>query len=223
MSILRRTVASSSARSNLGLAAYVLVALVAAPAQAQTATDEDALDGAAALGWVNGSESSQITIVEFTDVSCPYCASFHGGTRAELIREYVDSGKVQWITLTYISGLYKNSEAVSIAAECAGRQGHYDAFTAAVYESRDDWVDADASTVSQTVERLARSTQLDAAAFEACTVDPTVAQRLEDVASLATAKGVRGTPTWFVDGFLVMGDLPFGYARSFVERRLPSG
>lgn len=220
MSAVRRSPRGKTAPLGLVLAVWLGIAV---PLQAQTTAGEADLEGAAALGWVEGAESSLITVVEFTDVSCPYCASFHAGTRAELIREFVDSGKVQWVTLTYISGLYPNSEAVSLAAECAGRQGHYDRFMSAAYEAREEWVSAPESAAATTVARLVGETELDTEAFVACVEDPSVRQRLDDVRSLAGTVGVRGTPTWFVDGFLVMGDLPFGYARSFIERRLPSG
>ena len=47
------------------------------------------------------------------------------------------------------------------------------------------------------------------------------ARELRKAEALARELGVRGTPTWFVDGFPVMGDLPLGYARHFIETRLP--
>ena len=172
------------------------------------------------LGWSEGVSDAVVTVVEFTDVSCPYCASFNHGTREALSQEFVASGQVRWITLTYISGLYPNSRAVSVAAECAGRQGEYHRFLAAAYEARASWVDEGTREVEASIDSLAGDLELDPSDFEACRTDPAVVGRLEAIEGLAEDVGVRGTPTWFVDGFLVMGDLPLGYARQFIERQL---
>lgn len=173
------------------------------------------------LGWAVGSDDASVTVVEFTDISCPYCATFHAGTRAGLQSEFVDGGQVRWITLSYVSGLYPNSESLSVAAECAGRQGHYDDFLEVAYEGRAAWVGAGNDEASAAATRFADRLRLDRPAFDDCRIDPAVHERLTEISALAETVGVRGTPTWFVDGFLVMGDLPLGYARQFIETRLP--
>ena len=62
------------------------------------------------------------------------------------------SSVVRWITLSYVSGLYPNSDALSVAAECAGRQGRYDDFLTAAYDDRESWLrssDADAISAAE--------------------------------------------------------------------------
>ena len=126
----------AAASANLLGLLLVLGAVTATGASAQAANAER-LTEAASLGWAVGEPDAPITVVEFTDVSCPYCASFHAGTRAELMAEFVESGQVRWITLVYISGLYPNSDRLSVAAECAGRQGSFDDFLRLAYEERE--------------------------------------------------------------------------------------
>jgi len=58
-------------------------------------------------------------------------------------------------------------------------------------------------------------------AFAACLLDASPAERIQKVGALARAVGVRGTPAWYVDGFPVIGDLPLGYARTFITSQLP--
>jgi len=212
-SVALRAVATLSAGLGSGVA-------VASHVDAQVDETARLLDGAESLGWAVGEPDAPLTVVEFTDVSCPYCASFHGGTRAELVREFVATGRVRWITLSYLSGLYPHSQALAIAAECAGRQRRYEDFMGAAYEAREDWVRARESSVASVIEELAQHTGLDANAFESCRRDPEVRERLEAVQALARSVGVRGTPAWFVGGFQVMGDLPVGYARQFIVSRL---
>lgn len=180
----------------------------------------DQLEISEHLGWADGDDKALLTVVEFTDISCPYCASFYKGTRAELHAEFVGEGKVRWITLSYVSGLYPNSEALSIGVECAGHQDRYDDFLALAYLERAAWILAGSDDTEAILEGFANQIGLDRAAFATCQVDPLVKNRLSDIAALARNVGVRGTPTWFVDGFLVMGDLPYGFARHFITSRL---
>ena len=220
--MIKRAIGSPRTPSaTLALGILLATALgLARPVGAQS-DNAGTLAEAEALGWVVGAADAPVTVVEFTDVSCPYCASFHAGTRAGLVEEFVSSGQVRWVTVTYVSGLYPNSLALSGAAECAGRQGSYEEFLGAAYEDRDGWVRGDHEEVSAAIDRLVGRTGLDADVLESCLRDPALHERLGRVTELARGAGVRGTPTWFVDGFLVMGDLPLTYARQFIETRLP--
>jgi len=199
-----------------------LVVLLPSPGFAQD-EEEDRLARAGSLGWVVGEAAAPVTVVEFSDVSCPYCADFHAGTRAALIEEYVTSGGVRWISLSYVSGLYRNSEALLVAAECAGRQARYEDFLDAAYKERDTWLRAPEGELPPVVAGFVADLELDGVAFEECQGDPSVTERLDAVAKLAREAGVRGTPTWMVNGFPVMGALPLDYARQFIESQLDPG
>ncbi len=202
-------------------ATLTLLTLVAGPelASAQNTVVEK-LEISEDLGWSVGDAEAPLTVVEFTDISCPYCSSFYSGTRASLQAEFVEGGKVRWITLSYVSGLYPNSEALFLGLECAGRQDRYDDFLRVAYLDRESWIRADKDEVETVAENLADQVGLDRAAFSSCRTDPSIRERLRDIVTLSREVGVRGTPTWFVDGFLVMGDLPHGFARHFITSRL---
>lgn len=172
------------------------------------------------LGWVQGAADAPVTVVEFSDPSCPYCADFHTDVRAPLHDEFVASGKVRWITLSYVSGLYRNSLLAVQAAECAGEQSAYEAYMGGVYRERDAWLKAGRSEALGALRDLAVRLDLDVATWNACRNERRIRQRVRQVNALAEETGVRGTPTWFVDGFPVMGALPLGYARSFIIDRL---
>jgi protein-disulfide isomerase len=209
----------------MGAIAGVLGLLVVALPSLGFAQDDedDRLAGAESLGWVVGEAAAPVTVVEFSDVSCPYCAQFHAGTRAELITEYVVAGQVRWITLSYVSGLYRNSETLLVAAECAGRQGRYETFLDAAYKEREAWISARERELPPVVEGLVADLGLDRSTFQECQGDPGVSERLGAIRELARTAGVRGTPTWMVNGFPVMGNLPLGYARQFIESQLEPG
>ena len=202
-------------------AILTLLTLAAGPglASAQN-TAVEKLEISEDLGWSVGDPEAPLTVVEFTDISCPYCSSFYNGTRASLHAEFVEGGKVRWVTLSYVSGLYPNSEALFLGLECAGHQDRYDDFLRIAYLDRETWIRANRAGVETIVENLADQVSLDRAAFSSCRADSSVRERLKNIVALSREVGVRGTPTWFVDGFLVMGDLPHGFARHFITSRL---
>lgn len=212
------------------IGAYVAAALclvVAAPAlHAQVSEDPTVATAqlltevAPALGWSRGAPEAAITVVEFSDLSCPYCAEFHGDVRAELIAEFVESGAVRWVTLSYVAGLYPNSLLASEAVECAADQGAHEPYLDRVYRERDGWLRAPRAAALDDLERHARDLGLDIEAWHTCRDAPETRNRIRQINALAQDIGVRGTPTWVVDGFPVMGALPLAYARSFIERRL---
>ncbi|MGB0542820.1 MAG: DsbA family protein [Longimicrobiales bacterium] len=199
--------------------ALIVCAGTPAVSLAQPANAER-LAGVETLGWPVGNEDAPVTVVEFTDVSCPFCASFQRGTRAALREEFVESHQVRWITLSYVSGLYPNSGTLSVAAECAGQQGRFEAFMEAAYADRDSWLRAGDTAISAVIEDLAEATDLEMTGFVSCLLDVSPAERIRKITELARELGVRGTPTWFVEGFPVMGDLPLEYARSFITSQL---
>src|SRR5689334_2350967 len=43
-----------------------------------------------------GKADAPVTLVEFTDLECPYCRAFHVGTFERLKRDYIDTGKVRF-------------------------------------------------------------------------------------------------------------------------------
>jgi protein-disulfide isomerase len=199
------------------------VALSSAPGAAQdvTAATGDLLARVGPeLGWSQGAVDAPVTVVEFSDLSCPYCADFHRDVRAPLVEEFVASGQVRWITVGYVSGLYPNSLVAAQAAECAGAQGAFEPYVAGVYERRERWVRAGRREALGVLRDLAVRLDLDVATWNACRNDTETRNRIRRVNGLATEVGVRGTPTWFVDGFPVMGALPLGYARRFIVERL---
>ena len=172
------------------------------------------------LGTVLGNPDAPVQVVEFSDLSCPYCAEFHKETFPTLVEEYVETGKIQWVFVTYVSGLYPNSLAAGTTAECAGEQGQYQAMVSALYEARDGWVRAGMSTAGGVFTGLAEELGLDMEAFLACARDEAKAERVLSATPLSREHGVRGTPTFVIDGFPAMGALPIDFIRRMLDRRI---
>src|SRR5215203_1177894 len=56
-----------------------------------------------------GNERANITIVEFADYQCPFCAQFNKETKDSIIENFIDTGKAKFLYKDYHDELFKNS------------------------------------------------------------------------------------------------------------------
>ena len=77
---------------------------------------------------IRGNVNAQITIVEYSDLECPFCKVFHG-TMKQAMAAYGD--KVRWVYKHFpLDQLHPKADKEAEAAECAGELGGNDAFWA---------------------------------------------------------------------------------------------
>ena len=70
-----------------------------------------------------GNVNAPIKIVEFSDLECPFCKSFHQ-TMKKIMEEYGKSGKVAWVYRHFpIDQLHSKARKEAEATECAAEQG----------------------------------------------------------------------------------------------------
>jgi len=163
-------------------------------------------------GPMLGSTAAPLTMVEFTDLQCPFCRQFHATTFARLKAEYIDTDKLRYFSRDFpLAELHPLAPAAALAARCAGDQGKFWEMRNAILAEEaltKDWLLKEASLL-----------QLDAR-FEGCLGDARrfQAEISEDMRDAARA-GVTGTPTFVIgrsngdtlDGVMVLG------AQSFEE------
>jgi protein-disulfide isomerase len=165
---------------------------VAAPATGQSAeeTAEPPFN-------VLGREDAPVTIIEFTDLQCPYCARFAIQAFPELRRHYIDTGKVRYASRDLPLPSHAYAVTAAVAARCAGEQGRF-------WEFREALFAAQASLGPRIYADLARKFGLDAEKFAACRQDGRQAANVRADLDLARANGITATPS-LVIGRLVDG------------------
>lgn len=70
-----------------------------------------------------GSDNSTLVMVEFADLQCPFCRKFWYQSLANIRKEYIDNGKVQFIYRNLPLDVYPMSEPSAEALLCAKEQG----------------------------------------------------------------------------------------------------
>lgn len=190
-----------------GTAAVVLAASLPLPAFAQGKPKKSFQVGdlykPGPLGdHVIGKDDAPVTIVEYASFTCGHCASFHIKTFPKLKEKYIDTGKVKLIFRPFPTGPAELSIAAAMLAHCAGKERYF-AMTSALMETQSNWM-ATQNPVPL-LQKLASQAGIDEAKFTQCLSDQTLAAEVQRTGLRGFETfGVEGTPTFFINGTIVV-------------------
>ena len=75
---------------------------------------------------IMGNQNAKVTIIEFSDYQCPFCARHFTQTESQIKKEYVDTGKVKVYYRDFpLSAIHPGAQKAAEAARCAGDQNKY--------------------------------------------------------------------------------------------------
>ena len=158
------------------------------------------------IGFDFGSEDAPISVIEFSDYGCGYCRRFHTEIFPTLMKDYVDSGKVRWKYVSFASGQFANGLAAAYAAECAGEQDVFTPMSRLLYERQPDWKSL--GKPYPVFEELAREAGADTDEFRTCVAEQRPKPRVRSGVLSGARLGVRGTPSFLINGIPLMGAQP---------------
>ena len=199
----------------------LLERLPAAPAAAPApAPDAHVKVGVGTLPAL-GRSDAPLTVVEFTDYQCAFCQKLHLAAFEDMKKNYVDTGKVRFVSRDLPLPMHPAAMGAAHAARCASEQGKF-------WEMRDRLI-VNASTLGpEKFGALADELKLDRPRFQKCLVDEKYKVQIEKDMSDAETAGVNGTPTFVigrakgdeVDGVRVVGALPYAMFDSRLKEML---
>lgn len=185
----------------LGWLLATLTVMLSAPA---AATAQNGFDVPAA-SHRRGDPNAKVVIVEFGDFGCSACAAFARGTMPLIKREWIDTGRarVQFVSFD----LLRTGRLAARAAECAAEQGAFWPMHDLLYERHKDWLGRGGQ--DEKFGSWAVELGLDDQRFATCWEQDPSKEVLDRNTRLARSLGVRGTPTFLVNGKVVVGALPY--------------
>jgi len=162
---------------------------------------------------IKGETDAPVTIIEFSDYECPYCARFFDQTYEQIDKEYIQTGKVKLVFRDYPLKFHKNAQKAAEAAECAGEQDKY-------YQMHDKLFDEGVTGGVSSYKKFADEIGLDTTKFNSCLDNGDMAQEVKNDMSDGIAAGVTGTPGFLINGKLVSGAQPFSVFKQIIESEL---
>jgi protein-disulfide isomerase len=183
----------------------------AAPAPAAPANDNVTLTGAV-TGMMLGKPDAPLTMIEYTDLQCPFCRQFTITAFAQIKKEFIDTGKLRYVARDLpIESIHPQAMAAARAARCAGEQGKF-------WEMRHSTLVNNARLTADSFAAFAEELKLNAGEFKTCFANAArfQAEIATDMAE-AAAVGISATPSFVIgrtsptgiEGVRFIGAQPF--------------
>ena len=160
---------------------------------------------------IRGNTNAPITIVEYSDLECPFCKTFHATMKQTLI-EYGD--QVRWIFKHFpLDQRHPKADKEAEAAECAHEQGKFWEFHDQIYQNQGRM---GAALYTEIAQKLG----LDMDKFNSCVETGKYRAEIQEDFSQGSQAGISGTPGFLINGIPLIGAHPFQNFQQVIEAEL---
>jgi protein-disulfide isomerase len=145
-------------------------------------------------GLSMGDAKAPLVLVEYTDFQCPFCQQFHNTAFAQIKANYIDTGKVRFISRDFPLDFHENARRAATAGRCAAEQGKY-------WEMRHVMIVNADQLAADKLMSYAGNVKLDVPKFKSCLDSDKFKAQIDQEIAEGGVAGVQGTPS-FVLGYL---------------------
>ncbi len=167
---------------------------------------------------IKGDSKAKVTLIEFADFRCPFCEQFYTNTEPQILKDYVDTGKVKFAFRNF-AFLGDVSTIAANAVECANDQKKFWEYYDYLYQNQPPETDTSMYN-TDALTQAAVSLGIDGETFRSCLDskknDSKVNQDLAD----GQKAGVSGTPSFFINGRIIVGACPFETIKGALDAEL---
>jgi len=166
---------------------------------------------------VLGSPDAPVTIIEYSDYLCPFCSRFVLETMPLIEEEYIDNGQVKLVFRDFpLHG--QPAVVAAVVAECAGAQDKFWEMHVLLFDRMEEWPQGE--DILATFRGYAEEIEIDGDEFVNCYKLGTPVEGIQEDYNLGVQDGVTGTPTFLINGTLVVGAQPFEEFQRVIEEEL---
>ena len=160
--------------------------------------------------YAKGPKDAPVTIVDFADFQCPFC-----GRGNQTMKQVLDAypGKIRFVFKAKILEFHQKARPAHRASLAAGEQGKFWEMYDLIFSNQQDMSE-------DTYVKYAEQLKLNVNKFKADMESAKYDQFLDDEGKQADALGVRGTPTFFINGRQIRGAQPFENFKTVIDDEL---
>lgn len=162
-----------------------------------------------------GDPQAPVTIIEYASLGCPVCAVFHKKVFPRLKTTYIDTGKVYYIFRDFPIG--KSSAAAAHAARCVPEKQFF-RIAEKFMANRGRWNGREPNP--ELIYKIVQDTGLSRAAFDSCMANQKTSEEITRVKQRGREFGVKGTPTFFINGQHIRGTVGYEEMRTLIDKHL---
>jgi protein-disulfide isomerase len=172
-------------------------------------------------GFSMGDAKAPLVMVEYTDYQCPFCQQFHNTAFAQIKANYIDTGKVRFVSRDFPLDFHDNARRAATAGRCAAEQGKF-------WEMRHVMIVNAEALKADNLVTYAANVKIEVPKFKSCLEsDKFKAQIDQDIAEGSVA-GVSGTPSFVfgrlendkLDGVRLVGAMPYAQFDAKIQEML---
>jgi len=159
---------------------------------------------------VQGDTNAKVTLVEFGDFQCPFCQQYFQQTEPQVYDNYIKTGKVRFVWRQFpLTSIHPNAYKAAEASECANEQGQFWQYHDSLYQNQNSWVNQSASDAEDSFVNYAQQLGMNTDQFRSCIDTDKYKKQVDADMADGNAAQVDGTPTFFINGYRVVGAVPF--------------
>lgn len=166
------------------------VAMASTEPQYKTLATQDNIDVNGQLPTL-GTDEATLGIIEFSDYQCPYCKRYIDQTFSQLKTQYIDTGKLKYITRDFPLNFHPKAKGAAVAANCSLQQDAYWPMRALLFSNIRTLGD-------KLYQDSADALSLNIKQFNECLTEQTPLTKIEQDVAYGSSLGIRGTPSFLV-------------------------
>lgn len=167
-------------------------------------------------GYVLGSDTAKVEVIEYVDFQCPVCATFTILTVPDIKSNLVSTGRVRWVFRDYpVPEIHDKAVLAHLVAACAADQGRFWEMHDQLFYNQGAW--SNSNRPRGLFDAYARNIGLDMGTYEACVDDRRHLERITATKNHGAQLGVTGTPNIIIGNRLIPGSIPYAELLRIVE------
>lgn len=159
-----------------------------------------------------GSLNAPVTVIEYASLTCPHCANFQRNVFPRVKKEFIDTGKVRFIVREFPIG--HSAGTAAIVNRCAPEDKYFALFNAFLLR-QPEWVSLEIRP--DAIYAVAKSSGMARETFDKCLTNQSIIDALTEVKQRGRQFGVKGTPTFFINGQKAQGEVTFDQIKAMIE------
>jgi protein-disulfide isomerase len=159
-----------------------------------------------------GSKDAPVTIIEFSDFQCPYSKQYHDEILPMIVSVYGD--EIRYVYRDFpLTSMHPQAQKAAEAAQCAFEQGKF-------WEYYENLFRNQGALDVPNLKNYATELGLDESNFNLCLDSGKYAQEVQKDFEDGRSYGVTGSPTFFINGRMLVGAQPFSTFQTVIEEEL---
>lgn len=148
---------------------------------------------------IKGKANASVSIIEFSDFQCPYCAFFYSEVLPQLEKDYINTEKLNLVYKHFpLVQVHSNTYDASNAAECAREQSKFWEYHDILWQTQNEWANQIIDIAIDKFKDFALHLGLNSMDFDFCFYAKKYSNKIYNDYQQGLKYGVSATPSFFI-------------------------